>query len=443
MNALGLHGRTPGTWRNWAKSARCAPARWVLAQDEADLVEAVRCAAERGLTLRVAGTGHSFNPIATTDGLLLDLTGYTGVVSLDRGANTVTVRGGTRLRALNVELHRAGLALSNMGTLDEQTVAGALSTGNHGSGLSHPAFVGQLLELRLVTIDGTARTCSAQEDPELFKAAGTSLGALGVISTVTLRCVPSFRLRVAEGSEPLDAVLEDLPQWAASSEHATFALKAWSENASTLRLDRTDAPISPEAARHRRANTMGEVRCTLAGLVGRIDQRAVRAVMTAGSGQASTGWVDVGYNAFTFPQPVKFLSLEYALPLASAAAAIRETHENVKRYGLRTPYSVTTRFAAGDDFFLSPAHGRTTAYVNITVPRTVAYTELLRVFEAVLRDHEGRPHWGKAHTATAETVAGRYPKWSQFQAIRAQLDPDGLFTSDYLRRVLGPGRSAR
>ncbi|MGY4968507.1 D-arabinono-1,4-lactone oxidase [Streptomyces sp. NEAU-S7GS2] len=432
-------------WRNWAGSAECVPHRLVHATDEGDIVDAVRYAAQRGLTLRAAGTGHSFNPIATTTGVLLDLTGYTGVVALDPAAPSVTVRGGTLLRELNWALDKAGLALSNMGTLEEQTIAGAISTGNHGSGLHHRPFSGQVLALTLVTADGTVRECGPEKDPELFQAAVTSLGALGVISTVTLRCVPKFNLRVTEGSQPLESILEDIEAYAGSAEHATFSLKGWSDNASTLKLEPSEEPVSADAAQRRRANTLGEVRCATAGLVGRIDQRAVQRIMTAqlGGDAGPADYVDVSYNAFTFPQPVKFLSLEYALPLTRATDAVRYVHEDVKGFGLRTPYSITVRFGAGDDYLLSPAQGRTTAYVNITVPRTVGYTELLRVFEAALREHEGRPHWGKAHTATEETVAGLYPGWKAFQDIRAELDPDGMFTSDYLRRVLGGTRHAR
>ncbi|MFI9154154.1 D-arabinono-1,4-lactone oxidase [Streptomyces sp. NPDC053367] len=442
MNLLTRATASPATWRNWARSARCTPDRIVRATHESDIVDAVRYASDRDLTLRAAGTGHSFNPLVTTSGVVLDMTGYTGIVALDPAAPSVTVRGGTLLRELNWALDKAGLALSNMGTLEEQTIAGAISTGNHGSGLTHRPFSGQVLALTLVTADGSVRSCSPQEDPELFAAAATSLGALGVISTVTLRCVPKFNLRVTEGSRPLESILEDIEAYAGSAEHATFSLKGWSDNASTLKLEPTDAPVSADAARRRRANTLGEVRCATAGLVGRIDQRSVRRIMTAqlGGGSGPADHVDVSYNAFTFPQPVKFLSLEYALPFTASADAVRHVHEDVKRFGLRTPYSITVRFGAGDELLLSPAQGRTTTYVNITVPRTVGYTELLRTFEAVLLEHEGRPHWGKAHTATAEVVADRYPGWKAFQDIRAELDPRSLFTSDYLRRVLGGAR---
>jgi L-gulonolactone oxidase len=430
-------------WRNWSEVNRCRPHRLVRATDERDIADAVRYASERGIGLRPAGTGHSFNSIATTSGVLLDLTGHTGVVALDPHVPSVTVRGGTRLRELNRALDEVGLALSNMGTLEEQTVAGAISTGNHGSGLTHKPFSGQVLGLTMVMADGSIRSCGPEQDRPLFAAAATALGTLGVISTVTLSCVPRFHLCVTEGSAPLDGILEDVEAYAGCADHATFSLKGWSDTASTLTLQRTEAPVSADAPRRRRANTLGEVRCASAGLAGRIDRDVMQRIVTAGSCTASgqATYVDVSYKAFTFRQPVKQLSLEYAVPLTLASSAVRCVHHDVSRFEPHTPYSVTVRFGAGDDVLLSPAHGRATVYVNITIPRALRYAELLRVFEAVLQEHDGRPHWGKAHTATAELIAARYPGWRAFQDTRAELDPHGIFTSDYIRRVLGPARA--
>lgn len=432
-NLSARHGQL---WRNWARSTQCAPQQLIAASSDSDIVDAIKYASDRGLTLRAAGTGHSFNSIATTDGVLLDMTGYSGIVSLDSAAPCVTVRGGTTLNAVNRFLDGKGLALGNMGTLEDQTIAGALSTGNHGSGLKHGAMCKQVIALTLATAKGELRHCTPEVDADLFRAAVTSLGALGVIVTVTLRCVPKFNLRVIEGSQLRDQILEDIEAFAGTADHASFSLKAWTDKASTLKLVRTDAPVSATAPRQRRANTLGEVRCSIAAFAGSYNRRALHWIMTSGS-STPVDYVDVSYKAFTFPQPVRQLALEYALPLATSAAAVHDAHEQVKRFGLRSPYSITVRFSAGDDILLSPAHGRATAYVNITVPCSLAYVELLRVFESVMREHKGRPHWGKAHTIGQDSAASLYPGWQTFQDVRAALDPNGIFSSDYIKRVLG------
>jgi L-gulonolactone oxidase len=151
--------------------------------------------------------------------------------------------------------------------------------------------------------------------------------------------------------------------------------------------------------------------------------------------------VDTAFRAFTFPQPVRFLALEHALPLAAVPAALRDLGAALRRCGRNSPYSVLVRVGAGDDAPLSPAYGRPTGYVNLTVPRAPGYAEVLRTVEHVLRGYDGRPHWGKAHTATAETLAPRYPEWDRFARVRAELDPAGVFGNDYLDRVLGPVRA--
>jgi len=447
---------TRGTWRTWSRTVRCTPAHLVRPVTEDDLVEAVGVAGELGLPVRAAGSGHSFNPVACTDGVLLDLSHYSGTERIDPDAMTVTVRAGTPLSVVCTVLDRVGLALANMGTLAEQTIAGAVSTGNHGSGIAHPPFAGQIRELRLVTAAGTVRRLAPDSDPDLFRCARTALGTLGVISTVTLRCVPQFNLRAVRRLEPLDGLLDRVEDWAASADHVTFSWSPWRDEAATRSLQVTDAPRTPRASLRRYASTLQEVRSGLIGLAGRVRPRAVPrltggrpgaapgrddAVPVPGQGAAEAGadeYVDVSHRVFTFPQPVRFLAMEHALPLENVAPALRALRGALRRFALYSPYPMLVGVGAGDDAPLSPAYGRRTGYVNLTVPRAASHVETLRVAEPILREFDARPHWGKAHTATAEILAPRYPEWAEFQRVRAQLDPASLFTSDYVVRVLGP-----
>ena len=295
------------------------------------------------------------------------------------------------------------------------------------------------IRLRMVTADGAVHDGTAALDADLLRCGRTSLGCLGLITEVTLQCVPSFNLRVAEGSEPVDALFERFAEWTRSGEHVSFSLKAWSNRATTRALDPTDEPVGADAARRRRANSIGEVSASAIGQAGRVSRAAVPRLtrLLSGPGRAASPYVDRSDRAFTFRQPVKFLSMEHALPLGHVVPALTALRGAIRRFGLYSPYSVTARIGAGDDTPLSPAYGRQTGYLNLTVPRTVSYTEILRIAEAVFDEHDGRPHWGKAHTATATALAARYPQWSAFQRLRAALDPAGTFTSDYIRRILG------
>jgi L-gulono-1,4-lactone dehydrogenase len=220
-------------WRNWAGTATAAPARWCRPRSEAEISAAVKDAVAAGLPVRALGSGHSFTAAAATSGVALDLSGWTGITAADTGTGLVTVRSGTTLRALNAELGGLGLAMANLGDIDAQTLAGALSTGTHGTGARLGGLATQVEALELVLADGSVVTCSASSRPELFAAARVSLGALGVITAVTLRCVPSFTLLADERPVPVEEVLEQSASWprptiTSSSTGSPTAARPWS-----------------------------------------------------------------------------------------------------------------------------------------------------------------------------------------------------------------------
>lgn len=433
-----LRGRSVATWHNWSGNVRAAPTLLVAPKYEAAIVDAIAAAATAGMTVRAVGAGHSFNPLACTDGLLLDLRRYAGIVAIDRHAQLVTVRSGISLWQLSTELDRAGLALDSLGTLASQTVAGAMSTGTHGTGIGHRPLADQVVALRLATAGGSVLALDRASDPDMFRCACTALGALGVITEVTLRCVPRFNLRAVEHAEALDGLLDRFEEWTVSADHVAFSWLPWGDKAVVRSLSRTADRRTVTAARHRFSATLSEARCGLTGLAGQHWPAAVPWLTgrLAGGGDGAE-YVDASYRAFTFAQPVRFLAMEHALPLENVVPAVRELRAALRRAGRHSPYSVLVRVGAPDDTPLSPAYGRPTGYVNLTVPRTAGYIELLRIVEHVLRGLDGRPHWGKAHTATAEVLAPRYPEWATFQRIRARLDPAGMFSNDYVDRVLG------
>jgi FAD-linked oxidoreductase len=425
-------------WRNWSRATRCQPGRIARPRDEAEVAAVLASAAAAGHTVRAVGAGHSFNRLVCTDGTLLDMSACAGVEEIDRDAGLVTVRGGTSLAALNSALHRAGMALPNVGTIVSQTVAGALATGNHGTGLAHGPFASLAVGLRLVTADGTVMDCDSRRDPELFRCARTSLGALGVVTRVTLRCEPAFKLRAEPGSRPLDELLDGFTEWASSADHVQGAWLPWRDTVSTRMLHRTDESSTQHAWIRPWMTTVDEVRCGIAGLASRVTPAAVPWVSENLPPKGSAEpYVDSSHRVFSFPQPVRFLALEHALPLDGVPDAVRALRGALRRFGLYSPYSLLMRVGAADDAPLSPAYGWPTGYVNLTVPRSARYVELLRTVEHVLREHDARPHWGKAHTATAEVLRPRYPEWDTFARMRGKLDPTGLLVNDHLARLLG------
>ena len=198
------------SWTNWARDQRCAPERIERPAGEAELAAVVAGASR----VKVAGAGHSFTDIACTDGVMVDIRGMNRLLALD--GPEVTVEAGITIRELGPLLAERGLALENQGDVDPQTVAGAISTATHGTGVRFGNVSSQVVRLRLVTAAG--EVVDLREGDELL-AGRVSLGALGAISSVTLRCVPAFRIRRVDEPRPLDEVLAGLDVLVDSNDH--------------------------------------------------------------------------------------------------------------------------------------------------------------------------------------------------------------------------------
>jgi L-gulonolactone oxidase len=427
-------------WRNWAGNQTCAPAVVECPGTESDIVRAVVQAARRGRRVRVVGAGHSFADVACTDGVQIRLDNYDRVLHVDAEAGQVTVQAGIRIGRLNLALAARGLGLDNLGDVDYQTVAGAVSTATHGTGVRFGGLATQVVALDLVTADGSLLTCSAEQEPELFQSARVAVGALGVLSTVTLRCVPAFTLRAVEEPMRLGQVLERFDDDVAANDHFEFFWVPHTDWALTKRNNRTGEPPGGRSpvARFRDQVVMENVAfgaaCRAGRLVPALIPRLARLVATGTRAE----YVDRSYRVFVTPRHVHFYEMEYAIPLGQAVEAVERVRELVDRLGLRVSFPVEVRVAAGDDIPLSPATGRLTAYLAVHVYRGTPYERYFRGVEEIMDSMGGRPHWGKLHFQSAASLAGRYPQWARWQAARRRLDPEGRFANPYTDRVLGP-----
>src|SRR5580698_3716636 len=227
------------TWHNWAGTASANPARRYWPRSTEEIADAIKAAAGGGLTVRALGGGHSFTPAAATSGAALDLSGWTGIVGADLASGLITTRSGTTIRELNRALDSLGLAMPNLGDIDAQTISGAISTGTHGTGAGLGGIATQVAALELVLADGSVVSCSAAQRPDLFNAARVSVGALGVISTVTLQCVPAFALAAREAPMHVDQVLARFDEFAAGNDHFEFYWFPYGSNALLKQNNRT------------------------------------------------------------------------------------------------------------------------------------------------------------------------------------------------------------
>ncbi|MFT2018592.1 D-arabinono-1,4-lactone oxidase [Streptomyces sp. 796.1] len=436
-------GKTAGSrspWRNWAGNVTATPDRVCAPASTVEVVEAVRAAVDAGLTVKAVGTGHSFTPTAATDGLLVRPERLAGVHALDPVARTVTVGAGTSLRQLNATLAAHGMSLSNMGDIMEQTAAGAISTGTHGTGRSCASLSAQLTAVELVTADGSVLRCSATEHPEVFAAARVGLGALGVVTALTFAIEPQFLLTAREEPMPFDRITEEFEQWVAENEHFEFFWFPHTGNCLTKRNNRSPGPLDPPGRvsgwveDELLSNGLFQAACS----IGRAVPATIPGIAQVSSRVLSSRtYTDIPYKVFTSPRRVRFVECEYALPRATAMAALRELRAMIERSGLRVSFPVEVRTAPADDIPLSTASGRDTAYLAVHMYRGTPYEAYFAAVERIMTAHGGRPHWGKLHGRDAAYLAGVYPRFGEFTAVRDRLDPHRTFGNAYLRRVLG------
>lgn len=428
------------TWTNWGRNQSCSPAEIRRPSSEDELTEILKDAAARERRVKVVGAGHSFTAIACTDGVMMDLADYGRVLSHDPERQTVTVEAGIPLHRLSEELDRRGLALQNMGDIDQQTITGATQTATHGTGLRFGNLSSQIVALRLVTAAGSVIDCSAEQNPQLFDAARVGLGALGVISTLTLQCTPAFRLHAVEEPMRLDDVLANLDELVTENDHFEFFWVPHTGWALTKRNRRTDEPARP---RTRAREWLDDVvipnwifgaACRVGRRVPSVIPRLARLIPSSGR----VDYVDRSDRVFTSPRLVRFWEMEYAIPRAALPEAVNRVRGLVDRLGIRLSFPVEARVAAADDIALSTAYGRETGYIAVHVYRGTPYDAYFSGVERIMDDYGGRPHWGKMHHQTYETLASRYDRWDEFQTVRAELDPTGRFANPYLDRVLGP-----
>jgi L-gulono-1,4-lactone dehydrogenase len=433
------------TWQNWAGTASADPARRYWPQTPEAICDAIREAVSAGLPVRALGSGHSFTAAAATAGAALDLSHWVGVVSADAESGLVTVRSGTTLRSLNAALDLLGLALPNLGDIDEQTIAGAISTGTHGTGARLGGLATLVVALDLVLADGTVVSCSAEQRPDLFAAARVSLGALGVISTVTLRCVPGFALAADERPMPLEEVTARFGEFAAGNDHFEFFWFPYGKKSLVKRNNRITPGTKQVPPQMREWRRFWEYEVMENGAFGALCRtgRAFPGLIKPLNRLAAATLSKRSYSApshrvFVTPRRVRFVESEYEVPRDAVLDVLAELRGYVPRLADPVMFPVEVRVSAADDIWLSTAYGRESAYVAIHQYAGLPYREYFRLFESVTAAVGGRPHWGKMHTLDAERLAALYPRFADFLRIRDELDPDRVFANPYLERVLGP-----
>ena len=427
------------SWSNWAGNQRAEGISFFKPRTEEQLQQIVRHAAANNKRVKAVGSGHSFTAIGIAEEILVDLSNYDAVISVDKATNKVTAQSGIQLSKLNQVLHQNGLAMQNLGDIAYQTIAGAISTSTHGTGVKFTGIADQVTALRIVLADSSVVECSRDLNPELFHCARVGLGALGLISTVTLQLVPAFNLRVIEEPMRVDELLTNLDRHVAENDHFEFFWVPHTGWALTKRNNRTTDAVQPMSSlSHWYSKTLMENYAFGAVcLLGRAKPSLIPKLAKALPSSGRNEYCDASYKIFASKRIVKFYEMEYAIPREACVEALNRVRRMVTDSGFFLNFPVEVRFTAPDEIPLSTASNRESAYIAVHIYKGMNYVPYFKEVESIMNSYQGRPHWGKLHFQNAQTLAPRYPQWDVFQGVRNLIDPNRVFANRYTETVLG------
>ena len=422
-------------WRNWSGSVEGAPQQVAMPGSMNELTQLIQTYARDGRRVRVVGSGHSFTPLVQTDDVLMSLDGLQGIEAVDSERGIVTVLGGTKLKRLGEELLERGLAQENLGDINVQSIAGAISTGTHGTGIRFGSLATQVDGLTLVTASGELLECSPEQQPDVFKAAQVSLGALGVIAKVRLRVVPAKVLHYTGSRKRLSECLAHLEEFKQENAHFEFFWFPYTDWVQAKFLNPTDR--QPDRNTFWSSFNKIVLENWVYGLLSEVNRiyprLSKRICQISASSIASIDETNYSHRLFSTPRSVRFQEMEYNIPAEHTATVIQDIQECIEREQFQVHFPLECRFVHSDDIWLSPAYQRESAYLAVHMYKGMPYQAYFQAIEAIFRRYQGRPHWGKMHTRTAAELAELYPHWQDFRRVRAGLDPRGMFLNDYLR----------
>jgi len=426
-------------WKNWSGYVECPRTPVRSPDDVARLTQLLAEAARDGRQVRVVGAGHSFSPLVASDGVIVSLDRMQGIVDVDTASGVARVQAGTRLHALGAALAERGLAMENLGDINVQSIAGATSTGTHGTGLGFGNLATQIAALKFVTADGREVAASPDTNPELFAGGRIALGALGVLTEISLRLVPAFRLKLERGGMALEDCLAQADALVAANRSFEFYWLPHTESVLTKTWNVTDAPVDETGLGRWVSdvlleNTAFGALCKL----GRAMPSWCPSLSRFCASMISRGeQVDASWSMLSTVRQVRFNEMEWSLPAARGADALREIKALIARREFPLMFPLEYRWVKGDDIWLSPNHGRDSVHISVHQFVGMPFERYFDAVQAICLNHGGRPHWGKVHSLKAAQLARLYPRWDDFLALREHMDPQGRFLTPYLRGLFG------
>lgn len=418
-------------WRNWSGSVVATPREIAQPRTLTQLSASVAQADK----VRVVGAGHSFMPLCETNGLLLDLSELEGALEIAPDRKTVWAPAGWSLKRLTQALWREGLSLANQGDINPQSLAGAVSTGTHGTGAELGSLSTQACGFRLIAADGRMVECGPDLEPELYQAQRLSLGLLGVAVAVRIQVLPAYHLEERISRLPLAAVIERIDELAAATRHMEFWVFPYSDDVIFKTLHPAPAENAHAAPGGEGDEAIFKAVCDLCTALPALTPTMQRLMMKVAGRTARRA--APAYEIFPSARNVRFEEMEYELPRAAGLPTLKVAMAHIRGRRLPITFPFEFRLVAGDDIWLSPFHAGPCASVSFHQYARMPWRPAFAEVEAVLRDGGGRPHWAKRHTLTPADVHRLYPRAADFLRVRRAWDPAGKFVNAHLAQLLG------
>ncbi|CAM1345153.1 D-arabinono-1,4-lactone oxidase [Tenacibaculum amylolyticum] len=426
--------------KNWSGNIQWKPNQIAYPSSEEEIQNLVLKALETQKKIRVIGSGHSFTSLCSTSHILISLDKYQGVIAIDQTKKQATVRGGTKLELLGELLFRENLAMENLGDINVQSIAGAISTGTHGTGTQLKSISNQVTALKFINGKGEIIECSNSKNTELFKSAQVSLGCLGIITEITLQCVPSYKLKLQNKKERLSDVLATLNERNSKNRNfeyywMPYTNTAWTKTSNIVENSEPDkVNFFNYWTEYVLENYVFKLFCDYAKIFP--SQNRLVSKITAAS-ISNVKKVYHSHKVYATQRLVKFNEMEYNIPAEAYEDVFKDVQKivNSKKYNIHFP--IENRWVKGDDIHMSPAYGRDSAYIACHVYNKKEYKTYFADLEKVFKAYDGRPHWGKLNTFTTEDIIEKYPKFEVFLKNRKEQDPENIFINPYLEKLLG------
>lgn len=429
-----------GKWMNWSRNVVATPEYFHQPTSIKDIQQIVDSCRIRGKTIRVIGAGHSFSPVARPDDEALTLQHMRGLISVDHARMEATFWAGTYLYEAAPALASVGMALENMGDIQQQTIAGAISTGTHGTGKVFGSLSSQVIAWTWVDGNGNVMQ-HRRSDDDLTKAISLSLGMLGVLVKVTIRTVPLYSLSVTNERKAFRDAIE---QWGTHIEkhrHLEWFYFPGTETVQVKSMD--EIPLVKKGFESKfielmKSGMIETVGFKLMSELVRARPRFARGITKFASQNIPTGTSKGFYHEiFPSPQLVKFTECEYAIPIESFEACMLEMHQFLKAHPFYVHFPIECRVTAGEDAFLSPTQGKESAFLAFHMYMGMDNRPYFKWVHSIMEKYGGRPHFGKMNNLDANLMDKLYPELHRFKEIRRKNDPEGVFLTHYFKRLIG------